>query len=77
MPKITVHGGPSHSPPRPVGVVRATSRPVGAPAAAASPVPHVAPPAPTARKSEWVAYAEALGFDVDGLTKAEIRELVG
>ena len=33
-------------------------------------------PHANAAKAEWVAYAESKGFNVDGLTVAEIKELV-
>jgi hypothetical protein len=33
-------------------------------------------PSPTAKKADWVAYAEGLGIDVDGLTRDQIVEKV-
>lgn len=39
-----------------------------------APVP--SPPAGNASKADWAAYAEALGIDVDGMSRDEIRDLI-
>jgi hypothetical protein len=36
-----------------------------------------APPAASARKAEWEAYAISVGVDPTGLSKAQIRAVVG
>lgn len=75
MPKINVRGGPSHIA---AGVPRAVSRPIATAPTVDAPAESVADrPAASASKAEWVAYAETLGVDTDGLTKAEIVEAVG
>lgn len=77
MPKINVHGGPSHVA---AGVPRAFSAPIAtaAPDAEAEPAASVADrPAASAPKAEWVTYAETVGVDPAGLTKADLIELVG
>lgn len=47
------------------------SKPPAAPTSSAS-----EPPAKSDNKPKWVAYAESIGIDTDGLTKAEIIEKV-
>lgn len=44
-----------------------------------APAPVAAPGPPTVddRKADWVAYAESLGIDPDGLTKAELIAVCG
>lgn len=59
----------------PIGVVP-SDPPTGATADAGSEV-SPEPPAPSANKPAWEAYAEAVGVDPAGLTKAQIRKAVG
>ena len=64
MPKITKHGG--------------TSNRYGEPEAESTPEPEaVTAPARSASRKVWAEFAGSLGVDVDGLTKAEIVEVVG
>ena len=47
-----------------------------APPAPQAEEPAAPPPAASAAKAEWVIYAEALGVDVAGMSKAQIRKAV-
>ena len=67
MAKITEQG-PSHA--RASRQLEATE-----PSTASEETP--APPARSARKSEWVAYANALGVDPAGKTKDELIDELG
>ena len=72
MPKITAHAGPSDS-------AAAVTYPVGVlPAAEPQEVPE-APPLTGAGsgRAAWADYAETLGHDPSGLSKADLVELVG
>ncbi len=72
MAKITVAGGATIAASYPVGFL--PSQPTST-----TDVEDESPSRPrrSARKPEWVAYASAVGVDVDGLTKKEIVALVG
>ena len=62
MPKTHADRAPSY----PIGVLPVVEPVVESPS----------PPPATAGKAEWVAYAQALGVDVKGKTKAQIRKAV-
>ncbi len=65
MPKTHVNRAPSY----PIGVL---PEPEAVVPAEESPSP---PPA-NAKKSAWVAYAQSLGVDTSGMSKAQIRAAV-
>ncbi len=72
MPHITRGGGPTNAPSYPVGIIP------GPPDAGAD-VEDESPSRPrrSARKPEWVAYANKVGVYSGGLTKKQIIALVG
>ncbi len=69
MPKITKRGGPTNAASYPVGLLPAAGADVE------GEIP--ARPRPRAPKPDWVAYASAVGVDVDGLSKRQIIALAG
>ena len=77
MPKAHV-GRPATNSPAGIGVTRAHTVPIGVPPAESpdADTPPVIRPATSDPKKVWAAYADKLGFNVTGLTKKQIVELV-
>ena len=69
MPKMHRNRAPSY----PVGVLPDLP---AEPAAEQGPEESPLPPATSATRTKWAAYAAELGVDVQGLTKAQIRKKV-
>ncbi len=57
-----------------IGVLPVSPAPEPDEQPAAVPIP---PPAASATRKKWAAYAESVGVDTAGKTKAQIREAVG
>lgn len=71
MPKITKARG-AHIAGYPIGIVRVETEPQDGPVEATV----GERPAKKAPKDDWVVYAEAHGYAVDGLTKDQIIERI-
>ena len=59
----------------PIGLLPAPATPADEPPGEPAPQ-NLPPPASSASRAKWVAYADAIGVDVAGLTKAQIRKVV-
>ena len=74
MPKNHVGRPATYS--YPVGLLPAPATPADTPPEETAPQ-DLPPPAASASRQKWVDYANAIGEDVAGLTKPQIRKLVG